>query len=68
MDWIAAVLTFIGTILVGRKIPAGWIFTAVACILWSYIGLTSNLYGMAVINAVLAAIMVFNGFKWRDND
>ena len=65
MGWIANLLIFIGTYLVGRKDRRAFIFTAVGEAVWTGVAIYRDMIDLAVVCAVFGIMAIWNFGKWR---
>lgn len=65
MGWVANLLIFAGTWLVGRKDRRAFIFTAVGEAVWTAVAIERGFTDLAVVCAVFGLMAIWNFFKWR---
>lgn len=68
MDYIAGLLELLGASLLGDKKRIGFICNLIGCIIWVYVAIINELFGLLL--AVIPAIVVnFNNYrKWKSDD
>jgi hypothetical protein len=65
LDYISCVLTILSTIMVGRKLAAGWIVAAVNSVVICVIGLRTSQLGFIPANLFCIALYGWNLRRWR---
>lgn len=65
LDYISCVLTIASTVLIGRKLWAGWVVAAVNSMLICVIGLRTQQIGFVPANLFCLALYGWNLRKWR---
>jgi hypothetical protein len=68
LDYISCVLTILSTVMVGRKLWAGWVVAAVNSILICVIGLRTSQLGFLPANVFCIALYAWNFHHWRHNE
>ena len=68
MDWIAGLFEILAKIIVGRKNKWGWALHLIAGGLWTYVSLTTELYGLLLITIPAVFINIYNFIKWYKED
>lgn len=65
MDWFASVLILISLYVIGRKQHWGWLLGIVGGIIYFYISISNELYGMAFKEVCLIILSFYNFVKWK---
>lgn len=63
-DLIASSFVLAGLYLYGRKHLAGPILSMIGCFLWFLVGLTTQMYVLALLNAILFTVNSYNAVVW----
>lgn len=66
LDYISCVLTIVSTVLVGRKLWAGWVVAAINSVLICVIGLHTSQLGFVPANLFCIALYGWNLHRWKD--
>ena len=64
MGWIANLLIFIGTYLVGRKDRRAFVFTAIGEAVWTWVAVQRDMTDLAAVCAVFGLMALWNYRKW----
>ena len=64
MDWLAGIIELAAKILVGNHKWYGHALHLVAGIAWTYVSLTTGMYGLLVITIPAFVINIRNAIKW----
>jgi hypothetical protein len=64
MDGAASLFILSGLYLYGRKHLAGPVLSMAGCFLWFITGLTSEMYVLAILNAILFMVNAYNAVIW----
>lgn len=65
IEWTATVLTLVGVILNIKRIRVCFIIWLVGNCLWFYMFITTQVWGMAICQAVFCATCVWGWHEWR---
>ncbi len=65
MDWLAAIFSMGGAYVTGRKQWTGWLLTLAGSVLWAWIALDHSLWGMMLVNSIIASMSAVNAIRWR---
>ena len=65
LDYISCVLTILSTVMVGRKLWAGWVVAAINSVLICIIGLRTSQLGFIPANIFCIALYAWNFHNWR---
>ncbi len=71
MSWIDAVghvayfLIFVGVLLVGRKLPSGWLLYIAGDLLWLYLGWEMHYTSIMLWQAIFLVQALYNWNLWR---
>jgi hypothetical protein len=66
LDYISCVLTIVSTVMVGRKLWAGWVVAAINSILICIIGVRTAQFGFIPANLFCIALYAWNFHHWRN--
>ena len=66
LDYISCILTIVSTVMVGRKLWAGWVVAAVNSVLICVIGLHTSQLGFVPANLFCIALYGWNLHRWKD--
>lgn len=64
IEWIAVFLSIAGNLLVINKRVEGFVSWSIANIMWIYIGVTTQLWGMTTLFTVYLGISIYGMFAW----
>ena len=65
MDYLAGLLELIAKWTVGNKNKWGFIIHLASGLTWSYVALTTKVYGLLVVAVPLSVINIRNFIKWH---
>lgn len=68
MDWIAAVFSCTGFLLLGRKRAVGWVFSIIGEVFWFVCGWQHGLRGLMALCVIYSLFMGRNLYLWRRDD
>jgi len=68
MDILAGILELIGIWLIGKKMWQGFLIFIVGAVIWIYIGITHELYGLIIVCGCATFLNIKNIKKWRKDD
>lgn len=68
MDYIAMILTAVGTVTTGRRWAWGWIINALGSILWAYLAVQARMWGLCILSSFLVVVACYNFYKWIKNE
>ncbi len=66
LDYLSCLLTVLSTILVGRKLRAGWVVAAVNSVLFCVIGVRTRQIGFIPANLFCIALYAWNLHRWKN--
>ncbi len=66
LDYVSCILTIVSTLLVGRKLWAGWVVAGVNSVLLCIIGLRTSQTGFIPANLFCIALYAYNLRSWRN--
>ncbi len=66
LDYICCLLTVLSTILVGRKLRAGWVVATVNSVLFCVIGVRTGQIGFIPANVFCIALYAWNLHRWKN--
>lgn len=66
LSYISCLLTILSTVLVGRKVWAGWVVAAINSIFICVIGLRTAQFGFIPANLFCIALYAYNLRAWRN--
>ena len=67
MDWIAAIFELYGGWRVGNYERIGFIFTLIGCLIWIYVAINYQIYGLLAVVIPAIIINIRNYIKWGKN-
>jgi nicotinamide riboside transporter PnuC len=68
MDILAGIIELLGSVLIGNKDKRGFICAVLACLTWTYVAFSHELYGLLIIVIPGTFINIRNYIKWtRDS-
>lgn len=68
MDYLAGLILIVGMFLTGYKIKWAWIIQLVGQLIWTYIALQKEIYGLLVVTTFAIIICIHNFIKWSKED
>ena len=68
IDFIAAIVTILGLIIVGQKLWWGWLIKILSEVLWVIYAFQINSGGLLLLCIVYTVIMTRNMIVWRSRD
>ena len=66
LDYISCLLTIVSTIMVGRKLWAGWVIASVNSVIICVIALRTSQFGFIPANIFCILLYVWNSRQWRN--
>ncbi len=66
LDYLSCVLTVLSTVMVGRKLWAGWVVAAINSLLICVIGMRTAQLGFIPANLFCIALYAYNLRNWRN--
>ncbi len=66
LDYLSCLLTILSTIMIGRKLRAGWLVAAINSVLICVIGMRTAQTGFIPANLFCIALYAYNLRNWRD--
>ncbi len=66
MDFIAGILELSGLYLVGNKSRIGFVLNLLGCLVWIYVAVTTNLYGLLLVVIPAVFINIRNWTRWKN--
>ena len=64
MDWIAGILELSGKWLIGDKKRVGFVISLLACIVWTFVAISTQIYGLLLVVVPAMVVNVRNFRKW----
>ena len=64
MDYIAGLLELLGSYLIGNKNKIGFLLNILGCILWIYVAIQTQIYGLLLVVIPAIVINSRNFIKW----
>ena len=65
MDWIAGTFELLGSWFIGNKHSFGFIFNVLGCIIWIYVAIHQEVYGLLIVVVPAILINIRNFIKWN---
>lgn len=66
MHWIAGLIELFAKYMVGCKDKWGFIIHIVSSILWSYVALKTEIYGLLIVTIPAMGMNLWNFWKWHN--
>ncbi len=66
LDYLSCILTILSTLLVGRKLWAGWVVAGINSLLICVIGMRTSQIGFIPANLFCIALYAYNLRNWRN--
>jgi len=64
MDFIAGIFELIASAVIGKKHRVGFLIGLLSCIIWSYVAVTQQVYGLLIVTIPAMGIGLWNYRKW----
>jgi rRNA processing protein Gar1 len=64
MDWIAGIFELLGSWSIGSKKKIGFVCNLIGCVLWVYVSVTYEIYGLLLVVVPALFINIRNYIKW----
>ncbi len=68
MDWVAGFMELLGGWLIGSKKKAGFVSNFIGCIIWVYVSVTTEIYGLLLVVVPGLFVNMRNYAKWLKED
>ncbi len=68
MDWIAGLIELIAIWTIGNKNRKAFLLFIIGNILWSYIAIKTELYGLLLVTFPAILLNIRNYYKWQNKE
>jgi nicotinamide riboside transporter PnuC len=68
MDYISSLFIIAGLVMIGKQNKYGWITSIIGSLGYIYVSIEAKLYGMLLLNVVMAVIGIINFIKWNKKE
>ncbi len=68
MDWIAGIIELTAIWTIGNKNKKAFLLFIIGNIIWSYIAIKTELYGLLLVTSPAIILNMRNYYKWQGNE